>query len=96
MAKKVKSTKKGGKRILSLIFHVIVLIVMVNIYDAARALFRKDLPPPPKLEKPVTSVKTSDGTFEYLMAEKKKREDDKVTNKGTIEKTPEKAPEKQK
>ncbi len=73
MAKKVKSTKKGGKRILSLIFHVIVLIVMVNIYDAARALFRKDLPPPPKLEKPVTSVKSGDGTFEMLMAEKQRK-----------------------
>ncbi len=90
MAKKVKSTRKGGKRILSIIFHLVVLVVMVTIYDAARALFRKDVPPPPKLEKPVSAVKTGDGTFEYLMAEKKKKEDEKRTSKEKTEKAPEK------
>lgn len=50
MAKKVKVKKKGSKRILSIIFHLIVLVVMVNIYDAARALISNKNENPPKSE----------------------------------------------
>jgi hypothetical protein len=76
MAKKVKVKKKGSKRLLSLIFHLVVLVMMVYLYDTARAMLGKaPLPPPPKVDavpaKP--SNKSGDGTFEKLMAEKRRK-----------------------
>ena len=76
MAKKVKTKKKGGKRLLSIIFHLVVLVLMVNLYDAAREMLKKDVPKPPKEEKATKAKganKTSDGTFEMLMAEKRRK-----------------------
>lgn len=75
MAKKVKVKKKGSKRLLSLIFHLVVLVIMVYLYDAARAMLGKGpLPPPPKVEVPQKpSAKSGDGTFEKLMAEKRRK-----------------------
>lgn len=73
MAKKMS---RGGKRILSLIFHLVVLFVMVNLYDAARGMFKKEIPKPPKAEttaKPAASSSSGDGTFEKLMAEKQRK-----------------------
>lgn len=77
MAKKIS---KGTKRFMSIIFHLVVLIVMVNLYDAGRAMLGKEkpkLPPPaPKQEVKAQSPgsnKSGDGSFEKLMAEKQRK-----------------------
>lgn len=77
MAKKIS---KGTKRIMSIIFHLVVLVVMVNLYDAARAMLSKDSPklqPPPKKQEVKAqasgSNKSGDGTFEKLMSEKHRK-----------------------
>ena len=59
MAKKVKIKKKGSNRLLSLIFHLVVLVVMVNLYDAARAMFKKDDSKPPTSEKSTDNTKSN-------------------------------------
>ncbi len=50
MAKKMS---KGGKRFLSLIFHVVVLMIMVSLYDTARGVLKNYEP------KTATSEKAS-------------------------------------
>ncbi|MFN4943693.1 MAG: hypothetical protein ACK5G9_07860 [Akkermansiaceae bacterium] len=75
MVKKVKVKKKGSKWLLSLIFHLVVLVIMVYLYDTARAMLGKGpLPPPPKVDlQPKPTAKSGDGTFEQLMAEKRRK-----------------------
>lgn len=78
MAKKIS---RGVKRILSLIFHLVVLFVMVSLYDTARAMLKNDVPPPPKAEKTTKDPgvkQTGDGTFEALMAEKQRKAKEKA------------------
>lgn len=83
---------------MSIIFHLVVLIVMVNLYDAARAMLSKDAPPPPpKTQKAESkaqdkgSNESGDGTFEKLMAEKQRK-----AREGPQIPEPEKKEEKQK
>lgn len=75
MVKKVKVKKKGSKWLLSLIFHLVVLVMMVYLYDTARAILGKEsLPPPTKVDvKPKAATEGGDGTFEKLMVEKRRK-----------------------
>jgi hypothetical protein len=59
MAKKVKVKKKGSNRILSVVFHLVVLVVMVSLYDAARAMLKKIDPKLPASEEASNDKKTS-------------------------------------
>ena len=49
--------------------------MMVYLYDSARAMLGKGpLPPPPKVDvKPKATAESGDGTFEQLMAEKRRK-----------------------
>jgi|694.fasta_scaffold44724_3 hypothetical protein len=75
MVKKVKVKKKGSKWLLSLIFHLVVLVMMVYLYDKARAMLGKEsLTPPTKVDvKPKATTEGGDVTFEKLMAEKRRK-----------------------
>ncbi len=56
MAKKMS---KGGKRFLSLIVHVMVLVVMVSLYDTARAMLKNIEPKTAASEKASKDKKES-------------------------------------
>ncbi|MES2982931.1 MAG: hypothetical protein V4727_11505 [Verrucomicrobiota bacterium] len=79
MAKKIS---RGAKRIMSLIFHLVVLFGMVTLYDTARAILNNDAPPPPPKAEKTTKAsdvkQTGDGTFEKLMAEKQQKAKEKA------------------
>jgi hypothetical protein len=65
MAKKMS---KGGKQFLSLIFHLAVLLLMVSLYDTARAMLKKDAPKSSTSE--TTSKKTTPAPAKKPVANK--------------------------
>ena len=80
MAKKIS---RGTKRILSLIFHLVVLFGMVSLYDSARAMLKGGEPEKATSEKttkdekePPKKVKGT--SMEDLMAEKQRKAKEKA------------------
>jgi hypothetical protein len=83
-----KKTSRGGKRILSLIFHLVVLVSMVIAYDRVRAVFAErktgQAPLPKNTQTDGKQKNTKDkvaprGTsMEDLMSAKKKKELEKA------------------